>query len=77
MDYGETMNDDRREAEQELQELHARRIRRQRQLALAGTVLVVAAGIGAYFVFCPESPRFNRKPWKKEWWQRQRFHIYH
>jgi hypothetical protein len=59
------------------EELYERRLRRRKQLAIAGTVLLVAAGVGAYFMCCPESPRFNRQPWKKQWWQRQRYHAFH
>jgi hypothetical protein len=59
------------------EELYERRLRRRKQLAIAGTVLLVAAGVGAYFMCCPESPRFNRKPLTKEWWQRQKYHAFH
>jgi NAD(P)-dependent dehydrogenase (short-subunit alcohol dehydrogenase family) len=38
----------------------------------AGALALLAGGIGAYFAWCPELPRFDGKPLRKEWWQRQR-----
>ena len=32
--------------------------------------LISAAAVVSYLVWCPESPRFNRRPWRREWWKR-------
>ena len=58
------------------EELACRRAKRNGIILLAGTLLIVA-GIGSYLAWCPEAPRFSRRPWRKQWWQRQYYHLRH
>ncbi len=46
-------------------------------IAGSALALVALAGVAAYLLWCPESPRFDDKPWRREWWQRQRYHATH
>jgi short-subunit dehydrogenase len=45
------------------------------RLPLAILTGVLAASVISYIGWCPESPRFDAKPWKREWWKRQRYHA--
>jgi hypothetical protein len=44
---------------------------------MAGVTVAVVTIVAAYLLWCPESPRFDNKPWRREWWQRQRYHATH
>jgi hypothetical protein len=46
-------------------------------LAAGALGLLAGAGIASYLAWCPESPRFDNKPLRKQWWQRQSYHVRH
>ena len=36
---------------------------------------LATAAIGSYIAWCPESPRFDNRPSRREWWKRQSWHA--
>ncbi len=43
----------------------------------AGLLALLGAGVASYMAWCPESPRFDGRPLRRQWWQRQRWHVRH
>ena len=41
----------------------------------AGALALLAAGISSWLAWCPESPRFDGKPLRRQWWQRQHHYL--
>ena len=46
-------------------------------IAAGLAALTAVAVVGSYLAWCPESPRFDNKPLRRQWWQRQRYHARH
>ncbi len=46
--------------------------------AIIGGSLLIGAVMGAtYYIWCPESSRFDGQYTKRQWWQRLRYHLMH
>jgi hypothetical protein len=47
--------------------------RNQATLVFGAGVLTAMAAIISYLAWCPESPRFDRRYMKRQWWRRHGF----
>ena len=46
-------------------------------ISVAGGAVATALVAFCYYLWCPESPRFDRKPWTPEWRRRTAYHARH